>query len=222
MYQPAAFVESDPETLLAVMRAAPLATLVHAAGGELAADPIPMEVERLGERWRLQAHVARSNPLWRVADGQPVLAIFQGPQAYVSPNWYPSKALHGKMVPTWNYAVVQVHGRLRAIDDPAWVRDFVTRLTERHEGGRARPWQVGDAPDDFIAATVRAIVGIEIEAVRVEGKFKLSQNRAAHDRAGVVAGLQADADHAIQPDAGRTARAMQDAEARLADRGSAT
>jgi len=117
-------------------------------------------------------------------------------------------------VPTWNYAVVQVHGRLRAIDDAAWVQAFVTRLTERHEAGRSRPWHVGDAPADFIAATARAIVGIEIEVTRVEGKFKLSQNRSAADRAGVVAGLEEDTAHRIQPDAGRTALAMREAETR--------
>jgi transcriptional regulator len=208
MYQPAAFVENDPELLLATMRAAPLATLVHAARGELGADLLPMEAERVGEGWRLTAHVARANPLWREADGQPVLAVFQGPQAYVSPNWYPSKARHGKMVPTWNYAVVQAHGRLRAIDDPDWVLAFVTRLTQRHEAGRAQPWQVADAPADFIAATARAIVGIEIEVSRIEGKFKLSQNRSAEDRDGVIAGLEADTRSGTQPDAGRTAEAM--------------
>ena len=214
MYQPAHFVEDDPEILLAAMRAMPLATLIHAARGELSADPLPMEVERVGDGWRLTAHVARANPLWREADGQPVLVVFQGPQAYVSPNWYPSKAEHGKMVPTWNYAVVQVHGRLRAIDDAAWVQAFVTRLTERHEAGRDQPWHVSDAPADYIAATARAIVGIEIEVARVEGKFKLSQNRSAADRAGVVAGLQADTAKGMQPDSGRTAAAMQEAEGR--------
>ena len=214
MYQPAHFVENDPEILLAAMRAMPLATLIHAGRGELSADPLPMEVERVGDGWRLTAHVARANPLWREADGQPVLVVFQGPQAYVSPNWYPSKAEHGKMVPTWNYAVVQVRGRLRAIDDAAWVQAFVTRLTQRHEAGRDQPWHVSDAPADYIAATARAIVGLEIEVARVEGKFKLSQNRSAADRAGVVAGLQADAAMGMQPDSGRTAAAMQETEGR--------
>ena len=218
MYQPDHFVEDDPEILLAAMRAAPLATLIHAGRGELSADPVPMEVERTADGWRLTAHVARANPLWREADGQPVLVVFQGPQAYVSPNWYPSKAQHGKMVPTWNYAVVQVRGRLRAIDDPAWVQALVTRLTERHEGTRGTPWHVADAPPDFIAATLRAIVGIEIEVERVEGKFKLSQNRSAEDRQGVVAGLDVDTVAGMQPDAGRTADAMRDAERRRSDR----
>jgi transcriptional regulator len=169
---------------------------------------LPIEVERVGEAWRMTAHVARANPLWREADGQPVLLVFQGPQAYVSPSWYASKAEHGKVVPTWNYTMVQAHGTLRAIDDAAWVRAFVTRLTEAHEGGRDAPWHVTDAPEEFIAATQRAIVGIEIEVTRVEGKFKLSQNRSADDRTGVVLGLQADATAQRQPQADATAQAM--------------
>jgi len=213
MYQPAHFVEHDPATLLALMRAHPLATLIR-GGAELSADVLPIEVERVGDAWRMTAHVARANPLWREADGQPVLLVFQGPQAYVSPSWYASKAEHGKVVPTWNYTMVQVHGRLRAIDDPAWVHAFVTRLTGVHESGRPMPWHVTDAPADYIAATQRAIVGIEIEVARVEGKFKLSQNRSAEDRTGVVLGLEADATAQRQPEAEATAQAMQAAEAR--------
>ena len=213
MYQPAHFVEHDADALLALMKAHPLATLVR-GGAELSADVLPIEVERVGDTWRMTAHVARANPLWRESDGQPVLLVFQGPQAYVSPSWYASKAEHGKVVPTWNYTMVQVHGRLRAIDDPAWVRAFVTRLTEVHEGGRPAPWHVSDAPVDFIAATQRAIVGIEIEVTRVEGKFKLSQNRSAEDRTGVVLGLEADATAQRQPQAEATAQAMQAAEER--------
>lgn len=207
MYQPAHFVEQDPATLLALMRAHPLATLVR-GGAELSADVMPIDVQRVDDAWRMTAHVARANPLWREADGQPVLLVFQGPQAYVSPSWYASKAEHGKVVPTWNYTMVQAHGRLRAVDDPAWVRAFVTRLTQVHESGRDLPWHVSDAPDDFIAATQRAIVGIEIEVTRVEGKFKLSQNRSADDRTGVVLGLQADATAQRQPEADALAQAM--------------
>ena len=213
MYQPAHFVEQDPATLLALMKAHPLATLVR-GGGELSADLMPVEVERVGERWRMTAHVARANPLWREADGQPVLLVFQGPQAYVSPNWYPSKFQHGKAVPTWNYSMVQVHGTLRAIQDPEWLRAFVTRLTERHESGRAVPWHVADAPADYLEAMLKAIVGIELEVTRVEGKFKLSQNRDAADRTGVVLGLEADATAGRQAQADATAQAMQAAEAR--------
>ena len=213
MYQPAHFVEQDGDALLALMKEAPLATLVR-GGAELAADVLPLEVERVGDGWRVAGHVARANPLWREADGQPVLALFQGPQAYVSPNWYPSKFQHGKAVPTWNYTMVQVHGTLRAIEDPAWLRAFVTRLTQRHEGGRAVPWHVGDAPPDYLDAMLKAIVGIEIEVTRVEGKFKLSQNRPAEDRTGVVLGLEADASMRRQPEADALAQAMQAVEER--------
>lgn len=213
MYRTAHFAEQDPEALAALMQAAPLATLVR-GGPELAADAIPLMAERTATGWRLAGHVARANPLWREADGQPVLAIFHGAQAYVSPNWYPSKFQHGKMVPTWNYSVVQAHGRLRAIDDPRWLRTFLERLTDRHEGGRAVPWQVSDAPEDYLAATLRAIVGIEIEVTRLEGKLKLSQNRSADDQAGVLRGLEADTERGIQPDAARVAADMREAQRR--------
>ena len=216
MYQPAHFNEADPDTLHALMREFPLATLIR-GGAELAADILPLEVDRVGDGWRVTGHVARANPLWREADGQPVLLVFQGPQAYVSPNWYPSKFQHGKAVPTWNYAMVQVHGTLRATQDPAWLRAFVTRLTERHEAGRAAPWHVADAPADYLDAMLKAIVGIEIEVTRVEGKFKLSQNRDAADRTGVVLGLEADASLNRQPEADALAQAMQAVEQRKRD-----
>ena len=220
MYRPAHFVEQDPQALAALMRESPLATLIHHPGGEIAADLLPLEVDRVGDGWRLTGHVARANPLWKAADGQPVLVLFQGPQAYVTPNWYPSKAVHGKAVPTWNYAMVQAHGRLRAIDDPEWVRALVTRLTQRHESGRAQPWHVADAPADYLDTMLRAIVGIEIEVTRLEGKFKLSQNRPAEDRASVAAGLEADAAGGQQRDASRTAQAMADVEQRRGKTGS--
>ena len=216
MYQPAHFVEQDTDALLALMTSAPLATLVRGGAG-LAADILPLEVERIGEGWRITGHVARANALWREADGQPVLAIFQGPQAYISPNWYPSKAQHGKAVPTWNYTMVQVHGTLRAIEDPQWLRAFVTRLTERHEGGRAMPWHVADAPADYVDAMLKAIVGIEIEVTKLEGKFKLSQNRSAEDRTGVVLGLESDATLRRQPEADALAQEMQAVEQRRRD-----
>jgi len=216
MYQPTHFVEQDADALLALMTANPLATLIR-GGAELAADILPLQVERTDAGWRITGHVARANTLWREADGQPVLLLFQGPQAYVSPNWYPSKFQHGKAVPTWNYAMVQAHGTLRAIQDPEWLRAFVTRLTERHEGGRAAPWHVADAPADYLDAMLKAIVGIEIEVTRVEGKFKLSQNRSAEDRTGVVLGLEADATTQRQPEADALAQAMQAAETRRRD-----
>jgi transcriptional regulator len=216
MYQPAHFVEPDAATLLALMQAHPLATLVRGGAG-LAADILPLEVTRNDAGWRITGHVARANPLWREADGQPVLLLFQGPQAYVSPNWYPSKAQHGKAVPTWNYTMVQAHGTLRAIEDPDWLRAFVSRITERHEGGRQAPWQVADAPPDYLDAMLRAIVGIEIEVTRLEGKFKLSQNRSAGDRTGVVRGLEGDATQQRQSEAQALAQAMHAAEQRRRD-----
>jgi len=213
MYQRAPFVEQDPDTLLGLMQAYPLATLIR-GGAELAADLLPLEVDHAQGVWRLRGHVARANPLWREGDGQPVLVVFQGPQAYISPNWYPSKAQHGKDVPTWDYTMVQAHGTLRAIDDRTWLRGFVERLTERHEGSRATPWHVSDAPADYLDAMLKAIVGVEIEVTRIEGKFKLNQNYDAADRTGAVLGLCADAAEGRQPDADALARAMQAAEAR--------
>ncbi|MEP7282141.1 MAG: FMN-binding negative transcriptional regulator [Rubrivivax sp.] len=189
MYQPAHFAQDDPAALAALMRAHPLATLVHTGPDGLDADHLPFEWDP--EQRTLRGHVARANPLWRHADGQSVLAVFGGPDAYVSPNWYPSKALHHKVVPTWNYAVVHAHGRLRAIDDAPWLQAFVTRLTARHEAASPAASAIADAPPEFIAQMLRAIVGIEISVQRLSGKFKLSHNRDAADRAGVVAGLGA-------------------------------
>jgi transcriptional regulator len=128
--------------------------------------------------------------VWREAAGGEVLAVFQGPQAYITPSWYPSKAANAKVVPTWNYAVVHMHGQLRITEDAAWLRALVGRLTDVHEATRAQRWQVGDAPADYIEQMLRAIVGIEIEVVRLQGKWKVSQNRTASDRTGVVAGLE--------------------------------
>jgi transcriptional regulator len=189
MYLPNHFVESDPAVLAALIREAPLATLIR-GGAELVADQVPLELEQGGEL-RLLGHVARANPLWREANGQPVLAVFHGVQAYISPSWYASKAEHGRVVPTWNYAVVQAHGTLRAIEDAAWLEAFVQRLTDRHEASLAAPWKLADAPRDYVDKMLKAIVGIEIAVTRLEGKFKLSQNRSAEDRAGVIRGLGA-------------------------------
>ena len=130
------------------------------------------------------------HPLWREAVGTAVLAVFQGAQAYVSPSWYPSKAAGGQVVPTWNYTMAQAHGRLRAIDDAAWLRALVESLTRQHEGHRAEPWHVSDAPNEYIGKMLRAIVGIEIAVERIEGRWKMSQNRSEADRLGVAAGLQ--------------------------------
>jgi transcriptional regulator len=194
MYLPKHFEETRAEVLHELIRAHPLGLLVTLADAGLQANPVPfmLDADPAGGPGILRAHVARANPLWREtrADTE-ALVVFQGPQAYVSPGWYASKAEHGKVVPTWNYVMVQARGTLRAIDDPAWVRAFVTRLTTRHEAVQAKPWAVADAPPDYIEATARAIVGLEITLSALVGKWKVSQNRSAADRAGVASGLRA-------------------------------
>jgi transcriptional regulator len=187
MYLPSHFAQEDPAALQALMRKHPLATLVHAGAGVLSADLLPLAYDAATNT--LRGHVARANPLWREAAGLPVLALFHGPQAYVSPSWYASKAVHHKVVPTWNYAVVQAHGRLEAIDDASWLRELVGSLTESQEAAQAAPWRVEDAPADFVQQMLRAIVGIQIAVDRLEGKWKMSQNRDLADRDGVIAGL---------------------------------
>jgi transcriptional regulator len=147
----------------------------------------------LWEGDRLVGHLARANTHWRrIVDGSPALAIVTGPDAYVSPSWYATKAEHGKVVPTWNYSVVHLRGAVTVHDDPEWVRGLVTRLTDRHEQPRAEPWAVTDAPADYVDKNLRPIVGVELVVGSVEAKAKLSQNRSDEDRAGVVAGLVAD------------------------------
>ena len=201
MYLPAHFAESRPEVLRDFIAAQPLCLLVtQTRAGEITANSVPFFLDAgvdAASPGVLRAHVARANPLWKEArDDVDALVVFQGPHGYVSPAWYPSKAEHGKVVPTWNYIMVQARGRLRAIDDKAWLRAFVTRLTDHHERGRADPWAVTDAPADFIDATLGAIVGIEIPLTSLVGKWKVSQNRAAADRAGVAAGLLRERDDA--------------------------
>ena len=199
MYLPAHFKESRPEVLHELMRTHPLGLLVTQDSSGLQADAIPfmLDPER-GEFGTLVAHVARANPLWRDARTDvDSLVVFQGLQAYVSPAWYATKQETGKVVPTWNYVMVEARGRLRVIDDAAWVHALVTRLTDHHEAARTdaprAPWKVTDAPDDYIASMQRAIVGIEIELTALNGKWKVSQNRSTADRAGVAAGLGAQA-----------------------------
>ena len=203
MYLPSHFAEKRPEVLQALMRAHPLATIVAMTADGLVANHIPLMyfpepgtgasaaagAPLLG---RLQGHVARANPLWRETDTSvEVLAIFQGPQAYISPAWYPGKREHGKVVPTWNYAVVHARGTLRIIDDPAWVHGLVTRLTQEHEAPRPEPWAVTDAPADYIAKTLQAIVGIELQVTRLLGKWKTSGNQPAANRQGAAQALAA-------------------------------
>jgi len=194
MYLPKHFEETRSEALHELIRAHPLGMLVTLNGAGLQANSVPfiLDADPAGGPGILRAHVARANPLWRETRGDvEALVVFQGPQAYISPNWYASKAEHGKVVPTWNYVMVQARGTLRAVDDADWLRAFVTRLTTKHEAVQAQPWAVTDAPADYIDTMLRAIVGIEIPLTALTGKWKVSQNRPAADRAGVVAGLNA-------------------------------
>lgn len=195
MYLPKHFEETRTEVLHGLIRTHPLGLLVtHGAQG-LAADPLPWLLDAGdGPQGSLRGHVARANPVWREAAGSEVLVVFQGAQAYVSPGWYPAKAEHGKVVPTWNYAMVQARGRLRAVEDAAWLHALVTRLTDTHEAAMPRPWRVDDAPPDYIGKMLGAIVGLEIEITGLAGKWKVSQNRSAADRDGVAQGLDARGD----------------------------
>ena len=193
MYLPIHFEQTRPELLHELVRQHPLGLLITLADAGLQANPIPflLDAGTDGGPPVLRGHVARANPVWREARSDvPALVVFQGPQAYVSPSFYPAKADHGKVVPTWNYVTVQARGTLRAIDDPNWVRGLVTRLTERHETPRVAPWAVSDAPEDYIATMLRSIVGIEIVLTALTGKWKVSQNRSTADRNGVAEGLR--------------------------------
>jgi len=209
MYLPEAFREEDFAEIAEILRRHPLGALVTQRGGVLTADHIPFLFD--AQSRILRAHVARANPLWRKADpGQEVLAIFAGLQRYVTPSWYATKRKTGKVVPTWNYEVVHIHGHLRAVDDAKAAREVVDALTREHERERAAPWAVGDAPQDFIEARLEAIVAIEIAITRVEAKRKLSQNQNEEDRAGVIAGLRAEGDGEAQEMARRMAREAED------------
>jgi len=185
MYVPAAFRENRSERLHAFVRAHPFATvLVHSPDG-LAGNHLPFELNGT----TLRGHVARGNELAQ-RDGADVLAIFHGLHGYVSPNWYPSKHETGRAVPTWNYAVVHAYGRLRVVENKEWLRQLLHELTQRHEASEPKPWRVSDAPADYVESMLDAIVGLEIDIERLEGKFKLSQNHPMGNREGVIAGLK--------------------------------
>jgi len=192
MYLPSHFAETRAPVLQALLREHPLATLVTMGAGGLVADLVPLLFcpGAAPAPDLLQGHVARANPLWRDTDRcVEVLAVFQGPQTYISPAWYPTKREHGKVVPTWNYVVVQARGRLHIRDDAAWVHDLVSRLTRIHEAGRPQPWAVDDAPPDYVHSMLAAVVGIEIEITSLVGKWKTSANQPAANRAGVAQAL---------------------------------
>ena len=190
MYNPVAFRVSDPAVLAEAMAAYPLATLVTTGARGIDATHLPM----LYRDGVLRGHVARANPQWQdYTAGTEALAIFTGPQHYITPNWYASKQEHGRVVPTWNYVAVHARGTLTFHHDPEWLRTFVTALTDEHERSGAAPWKVSDAPGEFIDGQLRAIVGVEMAIASLEGKWKLSQNRPEADIEGVVEGLGGDA-----------------------------
>lgn len=199
VYLPPHFAQAERGALHDLVAQYPLGMLVSTRDDGLCADHLPFEYDpSAGASGTLRAHVARGNGLWRaIGDAAPVLVVFQGPDAYVSPAWYPGKAEHGRVVPTWNYAVVHAYGTARAVLDRDWLRGLVDRLTRVHEAGRPSPWSVDDAPADYIEQMLSAIVGIEVSVDRLIGKFKLSQNRNARDHDGVRAGLSANAQSAV-------------------------
>jgi transcriptional regulator len=190
VYIPPAFKEEDLGRQHEFIRTNPLGLLISSDAEGLQASALPFHLDANAESpGRLQGHLAKANRHLQVLDGQQVLVVFQGPDAYVTPSWYAAKAEHGKVVPTWNYVMVQVRGIARTIDDAQWLRDHVTRLTRTHEESQSQPWAVSDAPPAFIDALLSGIVGIEVEIQGIEGKWKVSQNRSAEDREGVVTGL---------------------------------
>ncbi|CAN7446367.1 FMN-binding negative transcriptional regulator [Mesorhizobium sp. LjRoot246] len=183
MYLPPHFAENRPEVLFDLIEKNPLGILVTNGQSGLDANHLPFETNRAeGENGILHCHVARANPVWQdVSTGDEVLVVFRAADAYISPNWYPSKREFKKQVPTWNYLVVHAHGRATIRDDERYVRGLVARLTRTHEATQAAPWKMTDSPKDYIDKMLKAIVGIEIEITRLTGKFKLSQNREARD-----------------------------------------
>ncbi|QIZ46673.1 FMN-binding negative transcriptional regulator [Dickeya zeae] len=191
MHCPPVFRETRLPTLHALMRAHPLAMLITTGPSGLSANLIPFLLTDEGAFGTLHAHLARNNPqVDALKTADQVLVVFQGPDSYISPDWYPSKQVQGKAVPTWNYVMVQARGTPKVIDDAQWLRQQVGALTDAHEHARPQPWRVNDAPADFIAAQLNGIIGLEIPITALEGKWKVSQNRTPADRQGVIDGLQ--------------------------------
>ena len=203
MYLPPHFRVDDRDSQLALIRACPLGLLITAGQGGLMANPIPFICDPdEGSVGRLRCHVARANPQWReIGDGLPALVVFTGAQHYITPNWYETKRETHKVVPTWNYAMVEASGRARAIEDADWLATQIADMTRHMEAPRPASWAVSDAPEPFIASQIKGIVGIEIEIAALVGKWKVSQNRPEADRLGVVAGL------AVEPDPAAAAMA---------------
>ncbi|HJW03918.1 MAG TPA: FMN-binding negative transcriptional regulator [Azospira sp.] len=194
MYVPRLFREDNPEIIAALIAQHPLASLVTLGPDGLEMSPVPLHYDPTPREGAphglLRGHLARANPQWQGYNpAVPALAIFTGPNAYISPNWYPSKAEHGKAVPTWNYAVVEAQGPLRVIEDTEELRGLLAQLTAVHEASQPHAWQLKDAPEDYLAAQLKAVVGIELAVEKLTGKWKMSQNRSEADREGVKANL---------------------------------
>jgi transcriptional regulator len=214
VYLPDHFAETDPERIRALIAEYPLGTLVTVGGTGLSANHIPFLLDdRSGPNGTLVGHVARRNDAWHDRDPKAeVLVIFQGPSAYITPNWYLTKEETHEVVPTWNYAVVHVYGRVIVHENAKWLRGLVGRLTKTMESAEPVPWKMGDAPQDFLNAQLAEIVGIEIQISRIIGKWKVSQNRPEADRSRVVIGLRSrdHADDAAMADLVDTARTSPD------------
>ena len=193
MYLPAHFAEPRVDELHRLIQAHPLGTLVSHGADGLDANHLPFLLDaQAGEAGTLLAHVARANPLWQtLADGAPVLAIFHGPQGYISPSWYPGKQDTHRRVPTWNYEVVHAHGTLHVHEDDKFLRRVLALLTRTHEAAEPQPWKMGDAPADYLAEQLQRIVGIEVRITRLVGKRKLNQHHELRDREGAIQALEA-------------------------------
>ena len=192
MYTPKLFAQPDESQLRALIADYPLAALTFMASHSLQACHVPLYlVQKTAGSYVLRGHIAKANKMWRDADASvPALAIFQGPQCYITPNWYPSKHQHGKAVPTWNYTSVHMTGEMRLVqNDIAWKMDMLEQLTSNNEATEPKPWSIHDAPADYIEKLLNAIVGLEIEVNKVEATWKLSQNQSAENYAGVLEGL---------------------------------
>lgn len=194
MYIPQHFEEQRPDVLARAIRDIQFALLVTAVDGEYLASHVPMVLKQADGAFTLEAHVARPNRHWTVLGSKPAsLAVFQGPQAYVSPSWYETKRQHGKVVPTWNYVVVHAHGALEVVEEQDWLLAHLGDLVAANESRREQPWAIADAPAEFIHGMTRAIVGLRLTVDRLEGKWKMIQNRSEADRLGTLAGLSVSA-----------------------------
>ena len=190
MYEPRSFVEDRIDVLHDMVRQHSLGTMVAMTNGGLNVDHLPFLVGAGGPFGVLRSHVARANHVWHAKHLADAVIVFQGPQRYITPSWYATKAETGKVVPTWNYVVVHAHGPLRFIEDAQWLRDHVNELTNVHEASRPTPWKASDAPDDYVDGLLGAIVGVEMVVARLDGKWKLGQNRPERDRTGMIDGLR--------------------------------